>query len=948
MKKRLIEFNLPLSDISDESARDLYISHGHISTLHTWWARRPLPATRASIFAGLVNDPGPTNQFEREELIQVIRDFLSWENIKNGNTDKIKKAKKIIRQQYGYSPKVLDPYAGRGTIPLEALRLGCDTYASDYNPVAVTIEKAALEWTQLYGIDINIPNEYIKNKRTLPFQHQLNFDNNDTSVNLLAFLVEKWAHVIHKNSSKKLNQYYPQEHSIAIYGKGPIKEKSGWIPIGYFWVRTIQCQNPTCKAEIPLIAQFWLAKKNNKRIAYKPILDKKNKTYEFELLTSLDAIERSNFNPSKGTVNRANAQCLFCDQVTRGKDVRNLAKKGKMGERLVAIAYHHPEQQGKYYRIATAEDKDTFQKASERLEKEIENWEHLEEPLPGEKIVSNSRYMLPTNYGINRWKDLFNDRQKLSMITLLDEIINCKLSIEEDYKRLVDTIDDSDMPSPKDISKAVMGYLAIILDRIADRGCSLARWDNTGEKIQATFGRQALPMVWDFVELNYFSGVNGDWTSSTDWILKFIKANPSIKNSISHVEKSSATTLNYPDNFFDGVFTDPPYYDNVPYGALSDFFYVWLKRSIGNLFPNLFSTPVVPKSSEAVMEPDRHSSKEDAKQFFESQLSISFNEIYRVLKTGGITVIVYAHKTTEGWESMLNALLNANLVVTASWPIHTEMKSRLRSAASAALASSIYMVCRKIPKEDVGFWNELQPRIKNRVEKKLGQFWEEGIAGGDFFISAIGPGMEEYSRYDNVETYSGDEVNTSQLLSFIRSVATNYLAQKLLKGAEREIIDKEAQFYLTFRWTYLDNTVPFDDARKIASAQGVDLEKLWDSKGFVYKRGSNIRVRGPHKRGDVEEIHNMVDAMHKACQLWELGKKNEITHMLGRSGYGKSGAFWQFSQAVAETLINGSKEKQLLEGLLIDRERYARDSAEIYEEASKPQPEQDQLPGFEN
>jgi adenine-specific DNA methylase len=250
------------------------------------------------------------------------------------------------------------------------------------------------------------------------------------------------------------------------------------------------------------------------------------------------------------------------------------------------------------------------------------------------------------------------------------------------------------------------------------------------------------------------------------------------------------------------------------------------------------------------------------------------------------------------------------------------------------------MVCRKIKRQELGFWNELQPNIKVRVEEKLEQFWEQGIAGGDFFISAIGPGMEEYSRYERVETYAGEPVGTDQLLAFIRGVATNFLAHRLLKDAGREAIDKEAQFYLTYRWTYLDNGVPFDDARKIASAQGVDLEKLWGSGGFVYKRGSKIWVRGPKKRGEVKEVDNMVDAMHKACQLWEKGKKAEITQLLGQTGYGQSGAFWQFCQGVAETLINGNKEKQLLEGLLIDRERYARESAEVYAEASKPKPKQ--------
>jgi putative DNA methylase len=292
---------------------------------------------------------------------------------------------------------------------------------------------------------------------------------------------------------------------------------------------------------------------------------------------------------------------------------------------------------------------------------------------------------------------------------------------------------------------------------------------------------------------------------------------------------------------------------------------------------------------------------------------------------------------------MLNGLVKSGFVVTSSWPIHTESVTRLRAAASAALASSIYMVCRKIERQPLGFWNELQPVIQARVEEKLAQFWQAGIAGGDFFISAIGPGMEEYSRYQRVETYDGETVGIDQLLFFIRKVATDFLVNHLLKGAAGGSIDKEAQFYLTYRWTYLDNKVPYDDARKIASAEGVDLARLWAKGGFVNKGGANIQVLGPRKRGEVKEIKNMVDALHRACQLWEKGRKAELTQLLGHTGYGQNAAFWQFGQAIAECLLNGNKEKQLLEGLLIGREEYMAASASVAAEASKPKPKQGRL-----
>ena len=614
-----------------------------------------------------------------------------------------------------------------------------------------------------------------------------------------------------------------------------------------------------------------------------------------------------------------------------------------MGERMVAVVLHHPRQRGKRYRLATAEDVRIFEEAAAYLEEKIADWPYLESPLPEEEMTPNARYMLPTNYGMTQWKELFNARQKLALVTLLGKI-------KGSYDRVLVDCDKLQMELNLDINSnilanAVMGNLALLLGRVASFCSNLARWENGGEIIKNIYARQALPMLWDYVESNPLSGSTGSYLSQLHYMLAYLnRPSPCSLQNRPSISRDSADHLAYEDEFFDVILTDPPYYDNVPYAALSDFFYVWHKRAVSEQFPDLFATPVVSKTGEAIMEPTRHANKEKAKIFFETILTKSFKEMWRTLKPGGTAVIVYAHKTTDGWETMLNGLVKAGLIVTASWPVHTEMKARLRASSSAALISSIYMVCRKMERKPVGFWNELQPVIEARVGEKLRQFWDEGIAGGDFFISAIGPGMEEYSRYERVETYSGERVGTDQLLAFIRQVSTDFLVNRLLKDAGGESIDKEAQFYLTFRWTYLENKVPYDDARKIASAEGVDLERLWGRGGFVKKSGANVEVMGPRKRGEVKEVKNMVDAMHLACQLWERGQKAELTRMLGATGYGQSSAFWQFSQAVAECLINGSKEKQLLEGLLINKDGYMRASAEVVAEIkAKPEFEQREL-----
>jgi putative DNA methylase len=954
--RKLIEYNLPLADISDASAREKSIRHGHPSTLHIWWARRPLASSRATAFAALIDDPGENHPKQRQRLMELIREITPWEAVKEGNSEAVEQARELVLQQYeeesGRPPRVLDPFAGGGSIPLEALRLGCETYASDYNPVAVFIEKATLEWPQKFGIEVELPREMVDGKDDEPDQLAFGDSGDTVKVNLLAYLVEKWANIILEEARETIGQFYPAESADGLAGAKKLEREDGWTPVGYVWARTIPCQNPACGAEIPLIKQFWLAQKKNKRIAYRPVVDRADKRVDFELLDGAEAIEAEDFDPSEGTVHRADARCLVCDQITKARDVRRLAREGKMGHRVLAAVFHHPDQFGKRYRLAADKDEQIYSEASEKLEEELAEWPDLESPLPTEQMIPNARYMLPTNYGMEQWKELFNGRQKLALVTFLKRIKASYDPIHADCEELLacgrtEVTTDSSVQygtfSADELARGVVGYLSAMLGRLLDYCTTLCLWVSNGEFIAHTFSRQALAMMWDYFEVNPLSGSTGDWLGASEWVLRYVEANPAIPGAKSEVQGASATALPFPDNHLDAVLTDPPYYDNVPYATLSDFFYVWLKRALGDVFPEIFATPLVPKAKEVIMEPTRHGSKEEARIFFERLLGESFAEIERVLKPGGVTVIVYAHKTTAGWETMLNGLVEAGLVVTASWPIHTERRGRLRARSSAALASSIYMVCRKMAREPLGFWNELQPRIKEQVEEKLALFWREGVAGGDFFISAIGPGMEAFSRYERVETYAGEPVSTGQLLAFIRQVATDFLVRHLLRDASSEAIDQEAQFYLTYRWTYLDNRIPYDDARKIASAEGVNLEKLWDRKNsFVRKRGAKVQVRGPHKRDDVEKIHHMVDAMHRACQLWEQGRKQEITQLLGQTGYGQSGAFWQFCQAVAECLLNGSKEKQLLEGLLMGKDAYIRESAEV-PPADESKPEQPRL-----
>ncbi|WP_263820016.1 DUF1156 domain-containing protein [Salinibacter sp.] len=919
MDQRFIEHDLPLAEISEESAREKNIRHGHPSTLHIWFARRPLAASRATTLAALLDDPGPHEADKRREIKDLIKDIAPWDAVKNGNSESIEQAQELVEEQYDEPPKVLDPFAGGGSIPLEALRLGAETHASDYNPVATLIEKATLEWPQKFGVEVELPEEEADNGLGMGGKR----------VNLLAYLVERWADKILEEAQEEIGQFYPTETGAGLVGKRDVDpEQEGWKPVGYFWARTISCQNPTCGAEIPLIKQFWLCKKDNKKIAYRPVVDEVDETVDFELLhgAKLEAEMNAGFDPKEGTVSRANASCPVCGQVTEAGQVRKLAREGKMGERLTALALHHPDERGKKYRLATSDDRQIFADSRATLQEKLDDWPFLSSPLPEEELPearktgnSGFRVML---YGMTEWKDLFNPRQQLALLTFVT-------LIKESYDRIFNEVErltahaEIDL-NPDAVTKSVVGYLSLLLGRTADSNSTVVTWIGARETIRNTFSRQALPMSWDHVEVNPFSGSTGGWDGASDWILRFINKNDWEAPSSSIVKRSSATDLPYADNTLDAVVTDPPYYDNIAYADLSDFFYVWWRRIAGEHFPDLFSTPTVPKSNEAIMEPNRHGGDEDAKSFFEMKLGDAFQEMHRVLKPRGVATVVYAHKTTEGWETMLKGLVEAGFVVTGSWPVHTERKSKLLGHSGAILASSIYMVCRKVQREEIGFWSDIQPQIKNRVEEKLQQFWEaDVIRGGDFFISAIGPGMETYSRYDQVETYSGDEITIRDLLQYIRSVATDFLVHRLLRDGSAESVDSEGQFYLTYRWTFGENRVEYDDALRIAKAEGVNIDRIAERDSFIKKTRKYIYVHGPQDRDQIEEVHDMVDAMHLACQMWEDGRgDDQIGKMLAKHDYSQSPSFWQFCQGVSECLPDGNKEKQWLEGMLMSKDQY--------------------------
>ena len=897
--RRLIEDVFPVREVSTESAKEKAIRHGHISTLHIWWARRPLAASRATAYAALV--PALQDGSPLAEEREFIAKLAEWKSL--SSLDVLGQARARIREAHGgRAPRVLDCFAGGGSIPLEALRLGCEVYALDYNPVAVLLLKAVLEYPQRFGRPSKLEREVaiLGEKR----REKTKVDN------VLLEAVREWGEWVLNEARKELASFYPSD-------------PDGSVPVGYLWARTIPCQNPVCGAEIPLMRHMWLAHKPNRRIALYP--EVKGKTVRFRVVgTGYDAWPEG-FDPDQGTVARAVATCLVCGGTVDDGTVRRLFREGLNGQRMLAVILRASGRAGKRYRTATEVDELVYREAEKALRvKQAELWRAWGiEPVPDEPTPEGmgsgaERAFSVRKYGMTRWGDLFNARQKLSLLTFTEKTraVYGHLSREPGYEGL---------------GQAVSLYLGLAVDRLADHNSTLQMFQVDKEAFTHTFGLQALPMVWDYLEVNPLER-EGGWASSFRWLEAFLKTSavnwydlPAER--IPSVTLGSATRLPWPDDFFDAVLTDPPYYDNVPYSDLSDFFYVWLKRSVGELYPELFVTPLTPKEEEMVVDASRAGGWELAKGRFETLLSRSITEIHRVLKPGGILVLVYAHQTTAGWETLVNALLRSGLTVTGSWPVSTEMQGRRRAHESAALASSVYIVARKVLRKETGFYTEVRDQLAQYLPTRLERFWKEGLSGPDLLIAGIGAGLEIFGKYREVLDYDGNPVRADRILDEVRALVSDFAVRQLLHNGLASELSELARFYLLYRWSFGEGRVEFDEARKLAQAVGLDLRAQWSRKGtFIRKEREWVRVLGPQERppADLESASDLVDVLHRVLLLWERGERQAMVEVLSRTGWGARESFWRFAQAVSASLaqrVPNSKEKQLLDGLLTGRDR---------------------------
>lgn len=1013
--KRLIEVDLPIKRISAHSRREKNIRHGHISTLHIWWARRPLAACRAVICAALWPDPVDVTpedvdnarkegkalelntcpsafrdkamaemrawtSFDRQmllspdsrlrfeaarknpahfgdplelrgALLDFIADFANWDNSTvreylDTSRALTQAAHEALGGAPGTRPLVVDPFAGGGSIPLEALRVGADAFASDLNPIPVLLNKVVLEYIPKYG-------------------------------QRLADEVRKWGEWIKREAEKELAEFYP-------------KDADGATPIAYLWARTIRCEGPGCGAEVPLIRSLWLAKKGKRLVALRLVPNPKAKRVDFQILVKQrdgwvdqanlkGKIEEPKFD---GMVKRGSATCPCCGYTTPVGRVREQLKArhgGGNDARLYCVVTTRDDEQGRFYRLPSETDVRATQNAAIHLEHREAAHRGDLSLVPDEPTPSNDGHRAVASvviYGMTRWGDIFSPRQLFMLTTIVRLVQQAGQSIAE--------------KSNGDMAKAVETILACALDREAEHSTTLCRWNSTGQKMQATFGRQAIPMLWDYCETNPFGGSVGSWESVMECVLIPFETGSALSWS-GHVERVSAVKHPLPNDAAHAFVTDPPYYDSIPYADLADFFFVWLKRTLRTQHPDLFGMVLTPKEEQAIV---WHPNSAEERQEFERKMCMAMSEGRRVLAPSGIGIVVFAHKSTSGWETQLQAMIDGGWTITGSWPVDTEMGTRMNAMGTASLASSVHLVCR--PREnpdgsvragEIGDWRDVLQELPRRIHEWMPRLAEEGVVGADAIFACLGPALEIFSRYSRVEKASGETVTLREYLEYVWAAVAKEALSIVFPNADTASFEPDARLTAMWLWTLNAGAtsgaegesdgeesddeddakgkggktkggfvLEYDAARKIAQGLGANLEDL---KHVIEVSGETARLlpvsertqylfgkdqaQAPssgHKKkaaqmdlfgelaqaGDSEAAwgektvqrvgETTLDRIHQSMILFATGRGEALKRFLVDGGAGRDQRFWRLAQALSALYPTSASEKRWVDGVL--------------------------------
>lgn len=948
--RRLIEVDFPIASVS-ECARDgRSVHHGHITAIHIWWARKPLPSCRAAALAASLIDPlDPAcpkayksiarevlgqlygteveNDGEglRRGLLQFVSDFASWQR---ATDPAFRDAARTLADSahsslFGCGPSFLvDPFCGGGSIPLEGLRLGAMAYASDLNPVATLISKVTLEYVQQFG-------------------------------DRLFAEVERWGAQITWQAKEELQRFFPVV--------------DGQMPVAYISFRRIQCEGPKCGADVVLTSKFHLTRRGERSIGLR-LVGWDGQTPRFEIA---EGPLRSFLEP---TVRRGAATCLKCGYTIPVERVREQLfgrSGGATSALLVAVALGGPSGE-RSFRAPTDEDFAALAAAS-KVVNEIERTgcDGLSE-LPNESLppIGTLGFRVQ-RYGMVRWRDLFTPRQLLTITTLVRFV---REAMPDDR-------------TPSGLGVAVRSCLALAVDRLCDYQNTACSWNPSGSTLPHLFTRQALPIIWDYGEANPLASSSGSWAGAIEHVVRGLR-NARVDTHGADVGMASATHHPLPTDCAHLLLTDPPYYDAIPYADLSDFFYVWLRRMLAADHPDLFKTALVPRENEAIVNPVAGKDRD----YYRRIMTAALAEARRVTRPDGIGVIIFAHKSTSGWEDLLAAMIEAGWIITASWPIDTENASRLRARNSAVLGPSIHLVCRprehrdgRLVTDTVGDWREIVSALPKRVAEWMPRLVREGIVGLDAIFACLGPALELFSRFARVERVSGALVPLDEYFEHVWAAVSREALTMIFSEAEASGLEEDARITTMWLWTLagpcasatsedsedegaVDDAadsetvlvgfnLECDAARKIAQGLGARIEAL----GHVVELKSEsarlltVAERAKHLFGDADappapkrssrrkqmmpfaELQQAAEAqgwddvgapkagtttldrVHQAMLLFGSGRRETLKRFLMQEGVGQSLLFWQLALSLSALYPDGSEEKRWGEGVLAHR-----------------------------
>lgn len=821
-KKKLIEVAIPLEAINEASAREKSIRHGHPSTLHLWWARRPLAACRAVLFAQLVDDPSsnpeefPTHEAqeaERKRLFAIIEDLVKWEN--STNEEVLKKARAEIRRSCGGEiPPIYDPFSGGGSIPLEAQRLGLPAYGSDLNPVAVMIGKAMIE----------IPPRFKDLPPIHPGPKERQFYRNAEG---LAEDIEYYGKWMRDKARGQIGNLYPQVEIPKEQGGGKA------TVIAWIWARTVPSPDPAFSdVHVPIVSSFLLSTKKGKEAWIDPLVDRQAKKVSYRIRVGGTKAELAAAKGGTKAGRGANFRCLMSETAITPEYVKQMGREGNMGQTLIAIVAEG--NRARIYVPPLAEHERIAFSAKAK-------WQ------PETLLPNDPRNFWTVDYGLTTFGDLFTARQLLALNTLCDLVQETQAQIRADA---IEADRSTDSTSLRDggagaeaYAEAISVYLGFAISRSADRGSSICTWDSSPkmEALRNTFGRQSIPMTWDFAEGNPFSNASGNFLNNVDWVRKSVQR--LVPSAVGTVIQHDAQTAPFLPNAV--ISTDPPYYDNIGYADLSDFFFCWLKPTVKSVYPEAFGVLATPKTEELVATPYRHGSKDAAEQFFLDGMKSAIANMVAKSTSSFPATIYYAFKQSEvakegisstGWATFLQAVVEAGFSVVGTWPMRTEMANRMIASGTNALANSVVLVCRK--KEvaaEIITRAEFIRTLKRELPPAIAELQSANIAPADMPQSAIGPGMGVFSRYRDVLEADDSPMTVKTALQLINAELDEYLG-----GIQGEF-DPDTRFAIT--WFEQNGMIAGDygAADNLARARGISVESVKHA-GIVESAAGKVRL----------------------------------------------------------------------------------------------------------